>query len=247
MEFVRKHIHAIIGVIIYIITVLILLLLFGFTTPLPLPEEQGILIDFGGSGTREAASPAPRPRPQPQPQRTESSGVVTQDFEETVSMPSSEVPSNATVTDTPSQTNETEDESAEDATESSRRDLDNLFQGAFGSGTSGSGSGSGTGHPGMGDGSGEGTSSGPGGIGGSLEGRRLVHRVEPEGRANLVGTVVFRITVNENGNVTSVVLVRSTCPECVELARQAVRQWRWAPSPGSGYQTGNVTINFEPQ
>lgn len=251
MDYLRKHIHAVIGVILYLITVLLILLLLGFSTPLPLPEEEGILIDFGGSGTTESARPARTQTEESTRQesdRAESSGVVTQDYEETVSMPSDDTPSEADISDRPSTGDDAPEDTQEETSQDDARNLDDLFRSALESGQNGGGSSgqTGTGHPGMGDGSSEGQGTGPGGIGGSIEGRQLVHRVEPERKPNLVGTVEFRITVNEHGVVTNIRLVRSNCAECNDLARKALQQWRYAPKPGSGYQSGNVTIHFEP-
>ncbi len=246
MEFVRKHIHAIIGAILYLIMVIVILLLLGFTTPLPLPEEQGILLDFGGSGSRDISGSAPATTSDQQnasSQSSASTGVITQDYEPTASLPSSNTPSTSNnVSDNTSTTETTTDQSSTDANR-----ITDMMSGAFGGGSGSGSSGTGSGNPGMGDGSSGGSGGGPGGIGGSLEGRRLVHRVEPESRPNMVGTVVLRITVSENGDVTNVTLVRTTCSECVELATRAVRQWRYASSPGSGYQTGEVHINFRQQ
>ncbi len=233
MNFVKKHIHAIIGVIIYMIIVILILILLGFTTPLPLPEEEGILIDFGGSGAREVSSPAPASRTEVTPS-SQTTGVITQDYEETASMPSSSVPSEAEIIEDPVET----------AAQTAER-LNERLGGVFGSGTSGTQTGSGTGHPGMGDRTHGGTGGGPSGVGGSLEGRRLLKIVDPEGKDNMTGTVVLRITVDENGNVSNIRMVRTTCSECVELARKAVSQWKYASSPGTGYQTGEVIINFE--
>lgn len=250
MDFVRKHTHAIIGAIIYMIIVIVILILFGFSTPLPLPEEKGILLDFGGSGSRDISGSAPATttsdHQNASSQSAATTGVTTQDFEETASLPSSTVPSDSDVISETTTTDETTTETTDHSSQNQDR-LNDLLGGAFGGGSGRGQSGSGSGNPGMGDGSSGGTGSGPGGIGGSLDGRRLINRVQPEGRDNLVGEVVLRITVDERGNVTNVTLVRTTCSECVELATRAVRQWRYAASPGAGYQTGNVVINFRPQ
>jgi len=244
MEYVKKHKHAMIGALLYFIMVIVLLLLLGFSTPLPLPEEQGILLDFGGSGSRDISGSAPATTSDQQnasSQSSASTGVITQDYEPTASLPSSNNPS------TSDNVNDNTNESNSEQSSSNADRLNDMMSGAFGGGSGSGSSGSGSGNPGMGDGTSGGSGGGPGGVGGSLEGRKLVHKVDPESRPNMVGTVVLRITVSENGDVTNVTLVRTTCSECVELATRAVKQWRYASSPGSGYQTGEVRIIFTQQ
>jgi TonB family protein len=112
-----------------------------------------------------------------------------------------------------------------------------------GNGTGESGDGTGSGNPGDGNGN-NGSGSGPGGYGGSLGGRGLLKQVDPPNQDNLEGTVKLKITVDENGTVTNVVLISSNCAQCTQLAINAVYQWKYEKKSGSGYQIGTVTIDF---
>jgi hypothetical protein len=40
-------------------------------------------------------------------------------------------------------------------------------------------------------------------------------------------------------------IISTNCNECVQPAKDAVKQWLYEAKPGSGYQTGNVTIEFK--
>lgn len=249
-DWIKKHIHAVIGVILYIITVIVLLFLLGFRTPLPLPPEEAILIDFAGGGNRDAGASlsATSSDKNTSSQSSSISGVNTQNFEDAASMQSSNIPNTNPVQNTPANNVNTNNSTTNTTqTNPNAEKLNNLFGGNVfgnGSGTGNSGSGSGSGNPGTGlDGTGSG--SGPGGVGGSLTGRRKVRTVEPVGQDNLTGRVVLRITVNENGDVTDVTLVSTNCDKCVKPAIDAVKQWKYESKPGSGYQTGNVTVEFK--
>ena len=122
------------------------------------------------------------------------------------------------------------------------------FGGLAGGNASGNGgSGTGSGNPGWGGGSGSGGGSGtgPGGIGGSI-GNRKVTKVLPENKDNMTGTVKLKITVNEKGIVeTAEPAAGTTCSECVPFAIKAVKQWKYEAKPGSGTQTGIVTVEFK--
>jgi TonB family protein len=245
MTEVRKHIHGIIGAFLFKIITIALLLLFGFTTPLPLPPEEGILLDFGGGGNVNAgaSSSASSNEQNASTQNSSNSGVNTQNFEDAASMQSSTIP-NPLNPNTNNNTNNTESTSPSNPNADRLNNLfgGNVFGNGTGSGTSGDGSGSG--NPGTGTG-GDGSGTGPGGVGGSLDGRRQIKKVDPIAEANMFGRVVLKITVNEQGNVTDVSLVSSNCDRCVKAAIDAVKQWKYESKPGSGYQTGNVAIEFK--
>lgn len=101
---------------------------------------------------------------------------------------------------------------------------------------SGFGSGSGSGF-GVEGGVGWGTSaSGPGApvrVGGEIAAPEVIHRVEPvyppdAVTARIEGTVVVEATVDEQGTVQHVEVLRSI-PELDQAAINAVRQWRYSP------------------
>lgn len=249
---IQQHKHAIIGCIIYCIFAIILLLLLGFKTPLPLPKEECIIIDFGGGGNPNAGgAPYTAPTTNVNPQHSvPTQGPTTQNFEESASLPNT----NKENTEETTTTNTTQTNTTQTNTNTDRLNrLGNIFGPGNGTGTgtgtgSGSGtggSGSGSGNPGIGGGSGGGTGSGPGGLGGGIGNRRQITKVEPKGKDNMTGVVVLKITVNEDGNVTDIAVVSTTCNECVQLAKNAVKQWKYEAKPGTGYQTGNVTIEFK--
>ena len=247
MSFVKQHIHGIIGAIIFATIAILLLLLLGFTTPLPLPPEEGILLDFGGGGNIDAGESASTTSNEQNAstQNSSNSGVNTQSFEDAASMESSTFPNPFdNVSDN------TNNESNEESTSTSNENTSNLpdFMNGMnfgnGNGTGNSGDGTGSGNPGDGNGS-NGTGLGPGGYGGNLGGRGLVKQVKPNNQDNLEGSVQLKITVDENGNVTSVSIVSSNCPQCTQLAINAVKQWKYEKKPGAGYQVGIVTLQFK--
>ncbi len=128
-------------------------------------------------------------------------------------------------------------------TQTSRTDGRVNFGGLFG------GSGSGNGNPGWwgGSGSGGGSGTGPaGGVGGSIGNRKVISKVYPENKDNMTGTVKLKITVNEKGIVeTAEPTSETTCSECVPFAIKAVKQWKYEAKPGSGTQTGIVTVEYK--
>jgi protein TonB len=70
--------------------------------------------------------------------------------------------------------------------------------------------------------------------GGNIQAPALLHRVEPEYpplavRAQLQGLVILEATVDENGRVQSVKVLRSDAPLLDGAAIAAVKQWRYAP------------------
>jgi len=78
-----------------------------------------------------------------------------------------------------------------------------------------------------------------------------IKRVEPEypaqaKAANISGTVVVEITVDETGNVISVRPI-SGHPLLKDAAADAARQWRFSPTTLSGEPVkvvGTLTFNF---
>jgi protein TonB len=80
-----------------------------------------------------------------------------------------------------------------------------------------------------------------------------VHHVNPEypsdaGNAGISGVVILEATVDPEGAVTAVQVVRSV-PALDEAAMAAVRQWRYAPTWLNGEAIPvimTVTVNFQP-
>lgn len=71
-------------------------------------------------------------------------------------------------------------------------------------------------------------------VGGQITQPQLVKRVEPEYpalavKAHIQGIVILEATVNEDGAVTEVRLLRSANPLLDKEAIAAVRQWRYSP------------------
>ena len=236
MNLKNHNILGIIAAIIYSLFVVVILLLLGFTTPLPLPQEEAILIDFGGGGNIDAgASSSATSNDNTSTQNSSISGVNTQSFEDAASMSTGNNPDNTTTPTAPTNPNANK--------------INNLFGGGVfnnGSGSGNSGSGSGSGNPGTGvggDGSGSGT--GPGGVGGNVGTRKVVKRVDPVGKDNMVGKVVLKFVVNDKGQVSSITVVSTNCNECVQPAKDAVKQWLYEAKPGTGDQVGTVTIEFK--
>ena len=70
--------------------------------------------------------------------------------------------------------------------------------------------------------------------GGNIQAPALLHRVEPEYppvavKAHLQGLVILEATVDENGRVQSVKVLRSDVPLLDGAAVDAVKQWQYAP------------------
>lgn len=248
MSLLQEHKYGIIGATIFAIIMILALLLLGFTTPLPLPEERGILIDFGGGGQINAgASSSETPSSSNTSSQTSSnSGFNTQNFEDAPSLPSTNIPNNnnnLTATDTENTNNSNDTKPTNNINNRlSGLNIGGSLSGGSGSGSSGSGSGGG--NPGLGSGN-NGSGSGPGGIGGSIAGRRQVKKVEPKRKDNMFGKVELKITVDENGNVIDIIVINTNCNECVQPAKDAIKQWKYEPKPDTGYQVGNVTIEFK--
>ena len=247
MSFLKEHIHGIAGATIFVVIMLILLFVLGFTTPLPLPEERGILIDFGGGGSFNAgaSSSTTSNNQNVSTQSPSNSGYNTQSVEDAPSLQPSDIPN---VNDKPTVSNsENQTTAAEENKPTINERLSGLNIGGSlsgGTGTGSSGTGTGSGNPGLGTGT-DGAGKGPGGIGGNLSGRRQIKKVEPERKENMFGTVELQITVNEKGDVTDITVISTNCNECVQPARDAVKQWKYEPKPNSGYQVGNVIIEFK--
>jgi protein TonB len=92
-------------------------------------------------------------------------------------------------------------------------------------------------------------------IGGQITQPALIKRVEPEYpalavKARIQGVVILEATVNEEGNVTDVKLLRSANPLLDREAIIALRQWRYSPVVLNGVRVPfilTVTLSFSLQ
>lgn len=221
MTTIKKHIHGLAGAFSFSLIIVILLLLFGFTTKLPLPVEEGILLDFTSSSSASSNSA----QAEETKNTTNSSidkNIVNQDIEESAYVVSDE-----------------SELSDENSNNNSSHRIDNLFDNIFTNGNSNNPNNSNNANP-FGE-----NNDGPNPGFGELDGARSVIKVEPKAKENDFGKVVFRITVDEAGIVTDVILISTTCSDCVNPAKDAVFKWKYDPQPKSGYQIGFVTIEFK--
>ena len=89
-------------------------------------------------------------------------------------------------------------------------------------------------------------------IGGKITAPALLHRVEPiypdvAAMAQLTGLVILEATVNTDGCVDSVKVLRSRHPLLDKAAKDALMQWRYSPLVLNGTPTAfvlTVTFNF---
>jgi protein TonB len=89
-------------------------------------------------------------------------------------------------------------------------------------------------------------------IGGKVTAPALLHRVEPiypdvAAMAQLTGLVILEATVNTDGCVNSVKVLRSRHPLLDRAAQDALMQWRYSPLVLNGIPTAfvlTVTFNF---
>jgi protein TonB len=89
-------------------------------------------------------------------------------------------------------------------------------------------------------------------IGGKITAPALLHRVEPvypdvASMAQLTGLVILEATVNTDGCVDSVKVLRSRHPLLDKAAKDALMQWRYSPLVLNGIPTAfvlTVTFNF---
>lgn len=79
----------------------------------------------------------------------------------------------------------------------------------------------------------------------SLSDRKRILTVYPK-EDDLLGKVVFNISVDEDGNVIDIKLKSTNCDSCYRPAKIAIEQWKYEPLEGVGIQKGDVTIQFYP-
>ena len=88
-------------------------------------------------------------------------------------------------------------------------------------------------------------------MGGGVQSSKLIHRVDPKypelaRRARVRGLVLLQVTVDEEGKVTEVRVIRGH-PLLNQAAIDAVSQWRYSPTLLNGEPTpilATVSVNF---
>ncbi len=256
MELFKKHSEAVIGVIVYLALMIVLLLFLGLYKPNPIPPEEGIVMDFGGSG---GGTPDPGPaNPEPvnnqsqnQASATANQSQMTQDYEETVSVPTNP---NNTQSDV-----ETENNIPDDPQEELNETVQNLTNFNFGNTSNSDAAGDGEGNPGTGGdgstaGNGGGNGSGSGNVAGNgwaLDGRSAQSLPAPS-VANCDGYVIVNIVVNQSGKVINASAKPGGCTacesECVSKAVASAKQAKFNADPNAKVQqSGTITYNFRPE
>ncbi len=85
---------------------------------------------------------------------------------------------------------------------------------------------------------------------GEVANRPIVRKVLPKypkraRRMGWEGTVVLAFSVDENGNVYDIQVIRSSgYPDLDQAAIAALRQWKFAPKPGKPEEKGRLTVRF---
>ena len=258
--------RALTGTILFHLLLLVFFMFFGLSTPLPLPEEEGVLVDFGYSDegigeSRPLSAPQPTASPaeaQPEPAREE---VVTQDVEESVSIPDTESPQPVDEPEPDRREEPVRDEIPEIEEEVVEEEPDPtpdpraMFPGND-ERTADQESKGDTGRPGdLGrpDGSEEGDGAVGGGRGSgvefSLSGRSATHLPMPDYTSPETGRVVVSITVNRQGQVIranagargTTTTDRNLWKQAEEAAMKARFDRR---QDASEEQRGTITYNF---
>lgn len=220
MANIKKHIHGIIGAIIFLISFSTLLLILGFTTPLPLPEEEGVLLDF----TSQSGN----------------NGNPIEEMTEDKSNSANELPSDNVLSDNSDNPHIPGENITPNDVNPNESRINNLFDNAFDNNNSSNNNNSNNNNnPGI-----IGNNDGPDSGYGKLSGNRKFVGADPIAKDDMLGIVILEITVDESGKISNVSLVSTTCDQCVKSAIDAVKKWLYEPLPGSGYQIGTVTIEF---
>jgi TonB family protein len=218
MKEFKKHIHGISAAVIFVFICVAVLILTGFRTSLPLPEEEAVIIDFSNSGKIDNyKSDLSEASKSSEGSNSESSREIINDNSDNAYVPSGD----------------SKDDNSDKVDK-----INNLFGNPFGE----FGDNDNYGDNPFGD---DGNKKQPGDISGKLDKTRRYTGEMPTAKDNMVGKVVLEITVNEKGNVTSIVLKSTTCNECVQAAKDAVAKWKYEARPGTGFQTGTIVIEFK--
>jgi len=265
-----KYRNGLVGTCLFHGLLLILLLYLAFQTPLPLPAEQGILVDFGNSdfgfGNFEPrmSDPVPaQPRPQTSNSTQQQEQTLTQDFEESVAVPSKPQPKQQPketipTKETPKETPQTTQAPVEE-TKPVERTVDQRAmypgRGDPASAATSQGEAGGQGNQGVPTGAPDVHVYGEGGDAAGnkwgLAGRGLVGKLPlPVYNIQDQGTVVVAITVDKDGNVTratpgargSTTLNKAL----LDAAEKAARQAKFTRT-STLEQTGTITYIFKLQ
>lgn len=245
----KNQFYGIIGTISFHLILLLMFFLFGFSTPLPLPEEQGVEVNLGNSEEgmgavqpEELTENISASKPVPSSDNTEK--ISTQNTEEAIKI-SNKKSDNKVVTETK-------------PTEEKPKDKINPLA-LFNTNKSGKNGGSEgeTGKPGdqgnkFGNPNAQNHTGNPGAGGGpsfSLKGRNAKTLPKPDYNSNEQGTVVVKIWVNNQGEVTRVEAgQRGTTTSdrgLWKMAENAAMRSRFSPdSDAPEDQTGTITYKF---
>ena len=233
-------------------TLLLLLFVFSLKAPALPDEQEGMIIDFGysdtGTGIEESTVNATPPPPPPQ-KVSKQEEVVTQDVEDAPVIKTEKKQEKKVKT--PVQT--------QPQTQQVKIDPNQTFKGFKNTpvkGSSSDGPGNGPGNFGKPDGDPNGGLGGEGnnpygkGVGYSLDGRSMVSRPNIDGTPPEPGKVVLKISVNQNGVVTSATYERkgSTIVDqgTINKAINSVKNKRLfdQKSDAPEIQEGYITINY---
>jgi TonB family protein len=245
----KNRLYGIIGTISFHVIMFLIFIFCGFTTPLPLPEEQGVEVNLGNSEegmgdiqpeqlTENVATPVPNQTTGNQEE------VATQSSEEALNI-------NKKKTE---KTNKTETKPTEEKTTEKVNTLA-LFPGKK-TGKNGGNEGN-TGKPGdqgnkFGDPNATNHTGNPGSGGGpsfSLKGRNAKSLPKPDYTSKEQGTVVVKIWVNTNGEVTRVEAgqrgTTASDRSLWKLAENAAMRAKFSPDNDAPEdQTGTITYKF---
>lgn len=249
MEEKKNKIIGIIVTISFHIVLLIFCILFGFTTPLPLPEEQGVEVNLGnseeGMGDIQPENLTQNVSGTVVPKNYTPNNYVDQINEESVNL--NHKNKNEKVNQKPKETKE-------EVKEENKINQLALFQGnknKVGGSEGNSGKPGDQGNP-LGNPNADNYQGNPGSGGGpsfSLKGRTAKLLPKPDYNSNEQGTVVVKIWVNNNGEVTRVEAGQrgtTTSDRTLwKLAESAALKARFSPdSDAPEDQTGTITYRF---
>lgn len=244
----KNRLYGIIGTVSFHVILLLVFIFFGFTTPLPLPEEQGVEVNLGNSEqgmgdiqpeqlSENIAAPSPNQTSDNQ------ENVATQSTEEALKI------NKKNKGKTTTETKPTEEKQLNKINPLA------LFQ-SKNKGKNGGSEGN-TGKPGdqgnpLGNPNASNHVGNPGSGGGpsfSLKGRSSKSLPKPEYTSNEQGTVVVKIWVNTNGEVTRVEAgQRGTTTSdrgLWKLAENAAMRSKFSPDANAPEdQTGTITYKF---
>ncbi len=243
-----------------IMVILLLLFLFLGLSYLDPPPENGIAINFGTTETGSGKiQPTEAIQSAPQPTKSSASAapdeeVLSQDIEDAVVMKESKKkqPTKEVSKEEPKPQPAEKPQPSKNTTDA----LSSILNGPKSDGKAKGGEGDDNlpGDKGSPDGDpyassyfGSGGGSG-GGRGWGLNGRKLANRGNEIQKCNQSGTVVVKITVNQNGSVIKAESTKGTTnsdPCLVEPALATARKFKWQPDSNAPQtQVGFIVVNF---